>query len=96
MAKLIRDLGDIEWAAGNLRGILFELLCAYLVRRDAETINMGVVATDASAGKVADIDIQHFTSQRSDGVAIECEGKERGGCFSLEGHKIGYAVFPFS
>lgn len=31
IAKLIDDLSDIEGAAGNLLGVLFELLCAYLV-----------------------------------------------------------------
>jgi hypothetical protein len=57
IAKLIDDLSDIEGAAGNLRGVLFELLCAYLVRRDAQSISMGVVASDPTTGKVADIDI---------------------------------------
>lgn len=84
IAKLIDDLSDIEGAAGNLRGILFELLCAYLVRRDAQSINMGVKAVDPTSGKVADIDILKYTSQRSDCVAIECKGKEPGGVLSLE------------
>lgn len=84
IAKLIDDLSDIEGSAGNLRGVLFELLCAYLVRRDAQSINMGVKATDISTGKVADIDILKYTNQLSDCVAIECKGKEPGGMLSLE------------
>lgn len=84
IAKLIDDLSDIEGAAGNLRGILFELLCAYLVRRDAQSINMAVVATDPTSGKFADIDILKYTNQRADCVTIECKGKEPGGILSLE------------
>lgn len=84
IAKLVDDLSEIEGAAGNLRGILFELLCAYLVRRDAQTISMGVRASDSTTGKVADIDILKFTSQSADCVAIECKGKEPGGKLSLE------------
>lgn len=84
IAKLIDDLSDIEGAAGNLRGILFELLCAYLVRRDAQSISMGVVASDRTTGKVADIDILKYLNQNSDCVAIECKGKEPGGRLSLE------------
>jgi len=84
IAKLIDDLSDIEGSAGNLRGVLFELLCAYLIRRDAQSINMGVKATDISTGKVADIDILKYTNQLSDCVAIECKGKEPGGMLSLE------------
>ncbi|MDB5792363.1 MAG: hypothetical protein JWQ80_2387 [Massilia sp.] len=84
IAKLIDDLSDIEGSAGNLRGVLFELLCAYLIRRDAQSINMGVKATDISTGKVADIDILKYTNQLSDCVAIECKGKEPGGTLSLE------------
>jgi hypothetical protein len=84
LAKLIDDLSDIEGAAGNLRGILFELLAAYLVRRSAQSINMGVKAVDPANGKAADIDILKFTNQTSECVAIECKGKEPGGVLTLE------------
>jgi hypothetical protein len=84
IAKLIDDLSDIEGSAGNLRGVLFELLCAYLVRRDAQSINMGVKATDPTTGKVADIDILKYTNQLADCVAIECKGKEPGGTLAPE------------
>lgn len=84
IAKLIDDLSDIEGSAGNLRGVLFELLCAYLIRRDAQSINMGVKAAEPSTGKLADIDILKFTNQFADCVAIECKGKEPGGTLTLE------------
>lgn len=57
---------------------------AYLVRRDAQSINMAVVATDSTSGKFAGIDILRYTNQRADCVTIECKGKEPGGVPSLE------------
>ncbi len=84
LTKLIDDLSEIEGAAGNLRGILFELLAAYLARRDAVSIDMGIHARDPGTGKTADIDILKFTSQKAECVAIECKGKYPGGQVSLE------------
>lgn len=43
---LVNSLADIEGRSHNLRGALFELLVAYLVRRDAVSIDAGVRATD--------------------------------------------------
>lgn len=83
LIKLIDDLSEIEGAAGNIRGILFELLAAYLVRRDAVSIDMGKRACDPSTGKTADIDILKFTSQNTECVAIECKGKMPGGTVTL-------------
>ncbi|MHA6645695.1 hypothetical protein [Mesorhizobium sp. A623] len=79
LTSLIENLLDIEGRAGNLRGILFELVAGYLARRDAVSIDMGVRATDPATGKTADIDIQKVTSQASSVTAIECKGKEPGG-----------------
>jgi hypothetical protein len=84
IAKLINDLSEIEGSAGNLRGILFELLVAYLARRSAVSIDMGVRAKDASNGKTADIDILKFTSQGSECTAIECKAKIPGGSVNIE------------
>lgn len=83
LIKLIDDLSEIEGAAGNLRGILFELLSAYLIRRNAVSIDMGKRARDSKTGKTADIDILKFTSQQAECVAIECKGKVPGGTVSL-------------
>ena len=83
LIKLIDDLSEIEGAAGNLRGIMFELLSAYLIRRDAVSIDMGKRARDPKTGKTADIDILKFTSQQEECIAIECKGKIPGGTVSL-------------
>lgn len=83
LIRLMDDLSEIEGAAGNLRGILFELLAAYLVRRDAVSIDMGRRAYDLKTGNNADIDILKFTSQQAECVAIECKGKVPGGTVSL-------------
>lgn len=84
LVKLVNDLSEIEGAAGNLRGILFELLAAYLIRRDAVSIDMGKHARDPETGKGADIDILKFTHQQAECVAIECKGKVPGGTLSLD------------
>jgi len=84
IVKLIDDLSEIEGAAGNLRGVLFELLTAYLIRKDAVSIDMGRLARDPKSGKTADIDILKFTNQQAECVAIECKGKVPGGSVSLE------------
>jgi hypothetical protein len=84
ITKLIEDLAEIEGASGNLRGILFELLVAYLVRRTAVSIDMGVRATDPDTGKTADIDILGVTNQASNCTAIECKGRKPGGSVPLK------------
>jgi hypothetical protein len=84
LTKLIDDLSEIEGAAGNIRGILFELIAAYLARRDAVSIDMGKRACDPKTGKTADIDILKFTSHNAECIAIECKGKMPGGIVTLE------------
>lgn len=84
ITKLIEDLTEIEGASGNLRGILFELLVAYLTRRVAVSIDMGIRATDPHTGKTADIDVLSFTNQASDCTAIECKGRKPGGIVTLK------------
>lgn len=77
--RLIVDLSDIEGRAVNLRGVLFELMCAYLARRDAASIDMGTTARHPKTGQKADIDVFKFTHQMSKLTCIECKGKEPGG-----------------
>lgn len=84
LTKLIDDLSEIEGAAGNIRGILFELLAAYIIRRDAVSIDMGVCARNPKTGEIADIDVLKHTSQSAECVAIECKGKMPGGSVTLE------------
>jgi hypothetical protein len=76
LAELIEDLSEIEGAAGNLRGILFELMVAYLVRQDG-SIDVGRKAFDPDTGKFADIDIL-LVRGKSHCVAYECKGKGPG------------------
>ena len=80
---LLDNLFDIEGRSRNLRGVLFELVAAYLARRDAMSIDMNVKAKDPATGKIAEIDIQKVTQQVSEVTAIECKGKEPGGVLSL-------------
>ena len=84
LVGLINSLSEIEGRAGNLRGPLFELMAAYLARRDAVSIDMGVRATDPESGAQADIDVLKITAQSAECVAIECKGKEPGGTVSDE------------
>lgn len=81
LAKLVNDLSSIEGSAGNLRGILFELIAACLIRRSAASIDIGVAAYDNNGGK-ADIDVLKIGEQGVDCVCIECKGKGPGGVVS--------------
>lgn len=81
---LINSLSAIEGRAGNLRGTLFELMAAYLARRDAVSIDMGVRAADPQTGTKADIDVLKVTEHHAECVAIECKGREPGGVVSGE------------
>lgn len=84
LTKLLDSLAEIQGAAGNVRGILFELISAYLVRRDAVSIDVGRRARHPVSGQQADIDILKLTSQNSSCTAIECKGREPGGTVTLE------------
>ena len=77
--RLIIDLSDIEGRALNLRGVLFELMCGYLARRDAVSIDMGVTARHPETGQKVDIDVLKITHQMTSLTCIECKGKEPGG-----------------
>lgn len=84
LTQLLDNLFDIEGRAGNLRGILFELVTAYLIRRTGGSIDMNITARDPATGSTAEIDVQQVANQASDVVAIESKGKEPGGVLSLE------------
>lgn len=80
---MIEDLTEIEGAAGNLRGILFELMVAHLVRQDnAGSIDMGRKAYDPQTHDEADIDIL-LVKGKNRCVAYECKGKNPGGSVTL-------------
>jgi hypothetical protein len=84
LINLVDTLSGIEGRAGNLRGALFELMAAYLARRDAVSIDLGVRATHPETGAKADIDVLKVTQQNAECVAIECKGREPGGAVSVE------------
>lgn len=81
---LVNSLADIEGRSHNLRGPLFELIAAYLIRRDAISIDMGVRATDPITKEQADIDVLKVSQMAAEFVAIECKAREPGGTVSIE------------
>lgn len=83
LAELLDSLRSIEGTAGNLRGILFELIAAAIARRDAVSIDIGVSATNPKTGQKADIDVLKIMAQSAECACIECKGKEPGGRVSL-------------
>jgi hypothetical protein len=78
LASLIDDLSEIEGAAVNMRGVLFELIAAYLARADAVSVDVGITARDPDTGKMADIDVLKVRS-KAECIGIECKGKHPGG-----------------
>lgn len=83
-AMLIDDLSAIEGAAGNLRGILFELIAAHLARMDAVSVDVGVPARDPKTGKLAEIDVLKIQRMASCCCCIECKGKMPGGTVGVD------------
>lgn len=83
LAKLVEDLVEIEGTAGNLRGVLFELIVAYLARIDAVSVDIAIAARDPGTGKLAEIDVLKIQSKTAC-VCIECKGKGPGGEVALE------------
>jgi hypothetical protein len=81
---LVNSLKDIEGRAHNLRGPLFELLAAYLVRKDAVSIDIGVRTRDPKTGEVAEIDILKVLEMARRIVAIECKAREPGGIVDVD------------
>lgn len=78
LLRLLNDLSPIEGAAGNLRGILFELICVYLANIKASSVDHSVIATDPKTGRKAEIDVLRIVS-KGECTAIECKGKAPGG-----------------
>lgn len=79
IVNLVNSLAEIEGRSQNLRGPLFELLAAYLARRDAVSIDMGVRATDPITREKADIDVLKVSALGEEFVAIECKARAPGG-----------------
>ena len=83
LARLVELLSEIEGAAGNLRGVLFELIVAHLARLTASSVDIGVTAKDRKTGKTADIDVFSVQSKAAC-ICIECKGKGPGGEVTAE------------
>ena len=83
LANLVEVLMEIEGTAGNLRGVLFELIVAYLAKIDAVSVDLAIAARDPTSGKSADIDVLKLQSKAAC-VCIECKGKGPGGEVTLE------------
>ncbi|MBZ9959016.1 hypothetical protein [Mesorhizobium sp. BR1-1-14] len=77
LVTLLSSLKDIAGRAGNLRGVLFELVCAYLIRNDGNSIDLGKKAYDPKVGKFYDIDIMCVRG-KAECVLYECKAGEPG------------------
>ena len=81
--KLLDQLSEIEGRAGNMRGILFELITAYIAKHLIDgSINCGVLHTHRETGEKADLDVVCVGQNRVH--VIECKGKIPGGTVSLK------------
>lgn len=78
LVELVDGLSAIEGAAGNLRGVLFELIAAHLAKINAVSVDVGIYATDPATGSTADIDVLQVKS-KGECCCIECKGKSPGG-----------------
>jgi hypothetical protein len=83
LLTLIDQLKEIEGSAANLRGILFELIAAYIAKIQGGSIEFGITAKDQNNGKTADIDVLRIP-HKGECIGIECKGKNPGGSVSLE------------
>jgi hypothetical protein len=83
--KVLCELTRIEGAADNLRGALFELAVAYLVKEvEGGFVKAGVQVTDVWTRRSAEIDV---LLDRPDGrsvLVIECKAKTPGSTVSLD------------
>jgi hypothetical protein len=70
---LFKRLSTIEGSAGNLRGALFELLVAHMVRSiEGGSIDIGVLVHDVEEHRRAEIDVR-LIKERQIGI-YECKG----------------------
>lgn len=84
LIELVDALKEIEGRSHNLRGPLFELLAAYLVRKNSVSIDMGVRARDPKTGEEAEVDILKVLEMARRFVAIECKAREPAGVVGVE------------
>jgi hypothetical protein len=82
LSDLLTKLAEIEGRAGNMRGILFELMVARIAATTWEgRVDIGVRHTHREDGRSAELDV---VCERAQEVhVIECKGKIPGGTVSL-------------
>ncbi|WP_027681708.1 hypothetical protein [Rhizobium leguminosarum] len=83
ITRLLNELNDIQGPAGNLHGIIFELMTAYLVRNDGTSVDVGVTARDPKTGNFADIDVL-LVRNKAAVTGFECKARQPGGTVSIE------------
>ena len=82
LCKLLEQLSQIEGRAGNMRGILFELIVAYIAKRNfGGNIDFGVLHTHRTTGRTTDLDVVCVTDKNTIHI-IECKGKNPSGTVS--------------
>ena len=81
---LLGRLSEINGRAGNMRGILFELMTAYIASQEfGGTIKMGIFHRHSVNGKSADLDVVCAAPPNAVHL-IECKGKGPGVMVSLK------------
>ncbi len=74
--ELFKSLGQIEGAAGNLRGALFEMLVGHcVVKLDDGSIDIGKKVRDRHTGQWAEIDVFRVKEHR-EVWSYECKGHQ--------------------
>jgi len=83
LSALLDQLSEIEGRAGNMRGLMFELITAFLAtRKYGGRIDLRVRHTHRGSGKKVEIDV--LCEGINNAVyTIECKGKIPGGTVSL-------------
>ena len=93
--ELLDKLSEIEGKAGNMRGILFEFIAAYIAEREygGDIRYLRRAHTHHKTGKSTDLDVVCVTKQNKIYV-IECKAKIPGGTVSLEDVKAWLRKLP--
>lgn len=79
LIQLLDDLRALEGEAGNLRGALFEMIVAFLVRAvDGNNIDIGKVVRDPETGERAEIDVLRIKANQ-EFWAYECKARAPAG-----------------
>ena len=85
LSELLARLNEIEGRAGNMRGILFELMVAHIAAREwGGRVDIGVRHTHREDGRSAELDVVCESEKEYEVHVIECKGKIPGGTVSLE------------